>query len=73
MNPEPHDRPQPKSYVSSWEQFVDRAMQVLVERPTIARLTIKYIPRKNWFVLKVTDGQTIVMRRANALTEFDQI
>lgn len=41
-------------------------MPVLVENPTEARFTLKYIPRKNWFILKVTDGDRIVMKRCHA-------
>lgn len=55
-----------KTYAGSWDQFVDRAMQILVEHPIDARYTIKYLPKKNYFILKVTNGQAIVMRRASA-------
>ena len=73
MDAEPQPHSQAKSYAASWNFFVDRAMQILVERPTVGRYTIKYVPNKKWFVLKVTDGQVTVMKRADADTEFEKI
>ena len=68
MDPEPQADTgvKGKTYAASWNSFVDRAMQILVERPTDARYTIKYLPKTNSFVLKVTDGQGMVMKRADA-------
>ena len=68
MDPEPQvdTAAKGKTYTANWNSFVDRAMQILVERPTDARYTIKYLPKTNSFVLKVTDGQAIVMKKANA-------
>lgn len=52
---------------------MDRAMPILIENPIEARYTLKYIPRRNWFILKVTDGARLVMKRCHASDEYEEI
>lgn len=48
-------------------------MPVLVDNPTISRYTIKFVPKNNEFVLKVTDGVRIVMKKCHAFEEYEEI
>ena len=77
MDPEqqapPSNKNKQPTYLKSWDDFIDRAMQILVDQPVLARCVIKYVPRRNEFVLKVTDGKAIAMKRAEASSEFEQI
>ncbi len=43
-------------------------MQIIVENPVISRYVIKYNNKKHSFVLKVTNGPTVVLKSANAAT-----
>jgi hypothetical protein len=47
----------------SWQEFTDRAMDLIIENPTQAKFVLKYVPKLHKFVLKVTDGTRIVMRK----------
>lgn len=49
--------------VKTWQEFIDRAMDLLVENPTISKFVIKFIPKTRKFVLKVTDGNRIVIKK----------
>ena len=55
-----------KTYAKSWKEFLDRAMEILIENPTTSRYVLKYIPEKNMFLIKITDGHKIVMKKVNA-------
>lgn len=72
MEAEPEANPVPqggarskKTHVltRSWQEFTDRAMDLLIENPTQAKFVLKYVPKLHKFVLKVTDGTRIVMRK----------
>lgn len=38
-------------------------MELLVDNPTTAKFVFKYVPKTHKFVLKVTDGQQLVMKK----------
>ncbi len=38
-------------------------MELLVDNPTTARYVLKYVPKTHKFLLKITDGQQIVMKK----------
>lgn len=48
-------------------------MQVLVENPVTSRYVLKYSSKKHAFVLKVTNGSTVVLKRGDAQTEYDEV
>jgi hypothetical protein len=47
----------------SWQEFTERALDLLADSPTLAKFTIKYIPKTHKFILKVGDGSRLVMRK----------
>jgi hypothetical protein len=47
----------------NWQDFTLRALDILADSPTLAKFTIKYIPKTHKFVLKVGDGSRLVMRK----------
>lgn len=49
--------------VRSWQEFTDRAMDLLIENPTQSKFVLKYVPKTHKFVLKVSDGSRLVMRK----------
>ncbi|MCL4123682.1 UNVERIFIED_CONTAM: hypothetical protein GTU68_002109 [Idotea baltica] len=49
---------------------MDRSLQIVVENPTQTRYVMKFVPTKNYFILKVTDGRKICMKKANAIKEY---
>lgn len=55
-----------KTYAKSWKEFLDRAMEIIIDNPTTSRYVLKYIPNKNSFLIKVTDGRKIVMKKVDA-------
>jgi hypothetical protein len=66
--PEPVQIPGSKSkkthvLARNWQEFTDRAMDLIIENPTQAKFVLKYVPKLHKFVLKVTDGSRIVMRK----------
>ena len=60
-----------KTYAKTWKQFLDRAMEILIENPTTSRYVLKYLPDKNTFLIKITDGQKIVMKKVNARKQYE--
>lgn len=40
-------------------------MEILVQNPTFSKYTLKYDPKSHRFVLKVTDGNKIVLKKCN--------
>lgn len=63
IEPAPKQQSNVGSYSKTWNDFIDRAMPLLVDNPTQTRYTIKFLARRNIFVLKVTDGGKIVMKK----------
>ncbi len=51
------------NYISSWKEFLEQAMQIITEKPHRSRYVIKYQPVKEVFILKVTDGNKVVLKR----------
>jgi hypothetical protein len=45
-------------------------MELLVENPTASKFMMKYIPKTHKFILKVTDGYQIVMKKCKAEVNF---
>ena len=41
-------------------------MELLVENPTASKFVLKYIPKTHKFILKVTDGYQIVLKKCKA-------
>lgn len=50
----------------TWQEFTDRAMDLLIESPTHSKFVLKYLPKLHKFALKVTDGSRIVIRKCKA-------
>ncbi len=48
-------------------------MQILVESPVTSRYVMKYNSKKHAFVLKVTNGSNVVVKRCNADLEYDEV
>lgn len=51
--------------VRNWQEFTDRAIDLLIENPTQSKFVLKYMPKLHKFVLKVTDGTRLVMRKCD--------
>lgn len=41
-------------------------MQILVENPVTSRYVLKYDNKKHTFILKVTNGSNVVLKKGNA-------
>ena len=54
------------TYINNWEQFTNKAMDLLVYNPTASKFVLKYLPKTHKFILKVTDGDQIVMKKCKA-------
>lgn len=48
-------------------------MQIIVENPVTSRYVIKYNYKKHAFILKVTNGPSVVLKKGNASTEYDEV
>lgn len=49
---------------------MDKAMSIVVQNPTETRYVMKYKPKSNQFILKVTDNRKIAMKKANASRQY---
>lgn len=59
-----------RNYYSSFESFIESAMDITLQRPVYARVVIKYNRRQNKVVLKVTDDSRWALFK---ITHDDQI
>lgn len=41
-------------------------MNILVENPAVAKFVMKYVVKNHRFLLKVTDGDRMVIKKCNA-------
>ena len=48
-------------------------MEIIMEKPTKSRFILKYNNKKHIFILKVTDGTKITLKKSNADTDYDEV
>lgn len=53
-----------------WKEFIDLALEIMINNPCKSRLVIKYINKKNAAIIKVTDDKQTVMSKLNKEEQF---
>lgn len=48
-------------------------MEIIIENPIKSRYVLKYNNKKHIFILKVTDGTKITLKKSNADTDYDEV